>query len=78
MLVRAQVLNMNFHDTVAPLIYNPDKRPLHDYLRAEGLLANDVDCQHCQQPILLSGIFFVIIFIKKEFSEYPNTDFGIR
>ena len=44
---------MNFHDTVAPLIYNPDKRPLHDYLRAEGLLANNVDCQHCQQPMKL-------------------------
>ena len=46
-------LNTNFHDTVAPLIYNPDKRPLHDYLRAEGLLANNVDCQHCQQPMKL-------------------------
>ena len=38
---------MNFHDTVAPLIYNPDKRPLHGYMRAGGLLANNVDCQHC-------------------------------
>jgi hypothetical protein len=46
-------INMNFHDTVAPLIYNPDKRPLHDYLRAEGLLANNVDCQHCQQSMEL-------------------------
>ena len=44
---------MNFHDTVAPLIYNPDKRPLHDYQRAEGLLANNVDGQHCQQPMRL-------------------------
>ena len=44
---------MNFHDTVAPLIYNPDKRPLHGYMRAGGLLANNVDCQHCQQPMEL-------------------------
>ena len=42
---------MDFRTTLGPLIFGEDVRPLHDYLRNDGLIKQNITCQHCQFPM---------------------------